>query len=121
MSENSQSQFLIAANESITKKHKSHRNRVKMMADVLESARNGSLKTHIMYSSNLSYSNLTEILTFLLENGLLREEYDAAGRGASMTKYYYTTEKGQEFLEKFSLLHGLLSDSENSASEQFHF
>ncbi len=92
-----------------------------MMADVLEAARNGALKTHIMYSSNLSYTNLTELLNFLIENGLLREECDVRGRTASMTKFYVTTDKGYQFLAQFKQLHNLLNDSDKILTEAFEY
>lgn len=80
-----------------------------MVADVLESARNGALKTHIMYSSNLSYSSLNDLLETLTENGMIREECDSEGKFPSMSKYFVTTDKGYRFLEQFKELYDLMN------------
>jgi len=42
------------------------------MAEVLVVTSNGALKTQIMYKANLSFAQLNEYLSFLLEVGLLK-------------------------------------------------
>jgi len=49
------------------------RDRLYIMAEILEIARNGCLKTQIMYRANLSFAQLNEYMNFLLEVGLLKK------------------------------------------------
>ena len=63
---------------------------------MLEAANGGATKTKIMYRAFLSYAQLKEYVSVLLENGLL--DYD---EGAAMLK---TTTKGIKFLGIYSQL-----------------
>ena len=38
------------------------------MADILEIAKEGTLKTQIMYKANLSFTQLSDYLSFMLNN-----------------------------------------------------
>ncbi len=68
------------------------------MADIIEIAKEGTLKTQIMYKANLSFTQLNSYLTFLLENNLITHTiYD--GREG-----YVITEQGKDFLQKHSEL-----------------
>lgn len=60
------------------------------IAAVLQIAKNGAIKTHIMYKAFMSYPQLTEYLTMLQETGML--EFDEA------QKLFMTTAKGERFL-----------------------
>ena len=62
-----------------------YRSRIDIMCEMLDSAQGGSAKMRIMYKSFLSYIQLKEYLSMLLEGGLL--EYDKT------TKFFTTTEK----------------------------
>jgi len=71
-----------------------NRSRTDILGLILEAANGGgATKTRIMYEAFLSYTQLKEYLTILLENGLL--EYE--GR----RELYRTTEKGMLFLQKY--------------------
>jgi predicted transcriptional regulator len=71
-----------------------NRSRTDILGPILEAANGGgATKTRIMYKAFLSYAQLKEYLTILLENGLL--EYE--GR----RQLYRTTEKGMRFLQKY--------------------
>jgi len=48
-----------------------NRGRTEIVAMILESANEGATKTKIMYSAFLSYNQLKEYLTFLIENNLI--------------------------------------------------
>jgi len=78
------------------------RDRLYIMAEVLEIARNGSLKTQIMYRANLSFAQLNEYLGVLLEVSLL-EEINEDGKGV-----YRTTQKGITFLQNYYKIKDLL-------------
>jgi predicted transcriptional regulator len=62
-------------------------------AFMLKSARNGVIKTAILYSANLSGRQLKKYLTFLTDAGFLKEETKKK-RGA----IFKTTSKGNLFL-----------------------
>ena len=83
-----------------------HRSRLKIINDILSVARHGERKTHIMYRANLSYDQLNEYLTFLLENKLIEKEADQEYEGALI---YKATSKGRQFLERYAQLQEIIS------------
>lgn len=71
-----------------------YRSRTDIIAQILESANGGGVtKTKIMYNAYLSYAQLKEYLSTLLENGLIEH---IAGNNT-----FKTTEKGIKFLRTF--------------------
>jgi len=91
-----------------SRRHK-RRDRLYIMGEILEIARDGSLKTQIMYRANLSFAQLNEYLNFLLEVGLLKETSDDG------KAIYRTTRKGVRFLQNYYEIRNLLRvKSENS-------
>lgn len=68
-----------------------YRSRIDIVTAMLESTRNGSTKTKIMYRAYLSYSQLVEYLRYLEQNELLKYEEG--------TQLYRPTEKGFRFLK----------------------
>ena len=71
-----------------------YRSRTDITAQILEAANGGVTKTKIMYKAFLSYAQLKEYLTVLMENGLL--EYIEG------EQIYKTTEKGNRFLKIYN-------------------
>ena len=71
-----------------------YRSRTDITAQVLEAANGGSTKTKIMYKAFLSYAQLKEYLSVLIENGLL--EYIEG------EQIYKTTDKGNRFLKIYN-------------------
>jgi len=78
------------------------RDRLYIMAEILGVAREGTLKTQIMYQANLSFAQLNEYLSLLLELNLL-ETVVANGK-----TIYKTTEKGLRYLESYREIRELL-------------
>lgn len=78
------------------------RDRLYIMAEILGVAREGTLKTQIMYQANLSFAQLNEYLSLLLELNLL-ETVKAADKNI-----YKTTEKGLRYLESYREIRELL-------------
>jgi len=74
------------------------RNHFEIIAEILETAKDGAKKTRIMYGCNLSYHQTKKLLNHLLETGLL-----AVGNS------YHTTEKGLQFLRTYQTLELLLN------------
>ena len=77
-----------------------YRSRTEIVAIILESANGGGTKTKIMYKAFLSYNQLREYLSVLIENNLL--EY------LEGTKKFRTTEKGLYFLKMHNEIGELL-------------
>jgi len=85
-----------------------YRSRTDFVSQLLEAANGGATKTKIMYKAYLSYAQLKEYLSVLVENGLLEFE-----KG---TQTYKTTSKGLQFLKTYSQIGGLIVP--NSGTEK---
>lgn len=68
-----------------------YRSRTEIVSMILEAANGGATKTRIMYKAFLSFAQLREYLSLLIENNLL--EY------LEGSKTYKTTEKGLNLLK----------------------
>ena len=77
-----------------------YRSRTEIVAMVLEAANGGATKTKIMYKAFLSYAQLKEYLSVLIENDLI--EYIEGSE-------YKTTQKGLIFLKMNSEIEELLA------------
>ena len=86
-----------------------YRSRTEIVAMILDAANGGATKTKIMYKAYLSYNQLTEYLSTLIESNLI--EY----LEGSLT--YKTTEKGLTYLKMNSEIEGLLNP--NSVKSKF--
>lgn len=84
------------------------RDKLSIMAEILEIARPGTLKTQIMYKANLSFAQLNEYLRFMLKTHLLNK-FNANGK-----EVYGSTKKGEDFLHRHFELTELLKDPEVS-------
>ena len=83
------------------------RDKLHIIAEILEIAREKPLKTQIMYRANLSFAQLNEYLKYMLKIQLLSK---AVRNGKDV---YNATEKGLDFLQRHSELTELLIDDEN--------
>jgi predicted transcriptional regulator len=92
------------------------RDRHDIVAEILKTAVNGRIKTHIMYRAKLSYSQINEYLPMLVGKGFL--ENAKVLRGRQITAVYRTTTKGLQFIENLESINKLwakdlaLNDSE---------
>ena len=77
-----------------------NRSRTEIVGSILEAANGGVSKTKIMYIAFLSYGQLKEYLSILIENNLI-EYLDG-------TQTYKTTEKGLNFLKMHNQIEELL-------------
>jgi predicted transcriptional regulator len=73
------------------------RDRHDIVTEILNHARGGKIKTHIMYRAKLSYYQIQEYLPLLIEKGFL-ENMTIKQKRQDITMYR-TTKKGIEFLE----------------------
>jgi len=81
---------------------RNRRSSYSIIADVLEVAKKGALKTQIMYRTNLSFSQLNKYLSLLLDRNLL----EAAETSEKTT--YKTTDKGLLYLRRYRRIRELL-------------
>ncbi|HJT84358.1 MAG TPA: winged helix-turn-helix domain-containing protein [Nitrososphaeraceae archaeon] len=77
-----------------------YRSRTEIVSMILDAANGGATKTKIMYKAFLSYAQLREYLSVLIENNLL--EY------LEGTQTYKTTEKGLNLLKMHNEMGELL-------------
>jgi predicted transcriptional regulator len=77
-----------------------YRSRTEIVGNILDAANGGATKTKIMYKAFLSYNQLNEYLSVLIENNLI--EY------LEGTKTFKTTEKGLNFLKMHNAIEELL-------------
>jgi len=91
------------------------RDRHDIIVEILKTAINGKVKTHIMYKARLSYAQLNEYLPRLVENGFL--ENQKIKRRKNYRKIFQTTAKGLRFIESFENMRSLWSPTTNSSEE----
>jgi predicted transcriptional regulator len=77
-----------------------YRSRTEIVSMILEAANGGATKTKIMYKAFLSYNQLKEYFSILIENNLI-EYLDGAHK-------FKTTEKGLNFLKMHNEIGELL-------------
>ena len=77
-----------------------YRSSTEIVSNILDAANGGATKTKIMYTAFLSYNQLKEYFSILIENNLI-EYLDG-------TQTYKTTEKGLNFLKMHSEIGELL-------------
>jgi predicted transcriptional regulator len=82
------------------------RDRLYIIAEILNIAKGGSLKTQIMYRANLSFAQLNEYLNFLTKMEFIEIKNE------NNRNNYVTTEKGDRYLEKYKDLANLLGENE---------
>jgi len=88
------------------------RDRHEIIADILNYAARGKMKTHIMYRAKLAYSQLSMYIPLLIEKGFL--EGKIVKKGKQNTVMYRTTQKGIEFKSHLESLNKLWESSEPS-------
>ena len=84
------------------------RDRHDIIAEILKTARDGKIKTHIMYKAKLSYAQINEYIPALVEGGFL--ENTTIRHRRYQKKVFKTTPKGLKFLENFDTINKLWSD-----------
>jgi len=82
------------------------RDRLFIIAEMLTIAKDGCLKTQIMYRANLSFAQLNEYLSFLTKMDLLKLQNE------NNKNIYRTTAKGDRYLEKYKDIADILRRNE---------
>ncbi|MDI6691367.1 MAG: winged helix-turn-helix domain-containing protein [Candidatus Bathyarchaeota archaeon] len=83
------------------------RDKLYIIAEILEIAKEGTLKTQIMYRANLSFTQLNDYLRFMLKIKLLDKILE------NDKEIYKATDKGLNFLMRYREITELLKESEN--------
>jgi len=83
------------------------RDRHDIVTEILKTAREGKIKTHIMYKAKLSYSQINTYLQLLVDKGFL--ENNTVVRKKQAITIYRTTPKGVHFIENIETVNQLLS------------
>lgn len=78
------------------------RDRLNIMAEILDVATESKLKTQIMYMVNLSFSQVKEYVSYLTERGFLRIRVE------NRKKFYETTAKGNLYIKNYREMSNLL-------------
>jgi len=80
------------------------RDKLVIMAEIVNIARKGTSKTRIMYKANLSFCQINEFLSLLSQTGLLE-------RSAADGKVIYkATQKGLNFMERQQQIMDMLNE-----------
>jgi len=79
------------------------RSETEIIYELLFTAQTDIKKTHLMYKTNMTYSQLNKYLGFMLKKGLLKEK-EIASNG----KIFYTTDKGKKVLESIDIVFAYL-------------
>jgi predicted transcriptional regulator len=77
-----------------TERTSKRRDKLSIIAEILEIAKDGTLKTRIMYRANLSFAQLNTYLEFMLKVHLI----DKSVYGGK--EVYQATEKGLDYLRR---------------------
>ena len=70
------------------------RDKLYIISEILEIAKDGVLKTQIMYRANLSFTQLNDYLKFMLKINLIAKKVENG------KEIYKTTDKGLDFLQR---------------------
>ncbi|MGB9714691.1 MAG: winged helix-turn-helix domain-containing protein [Candidatus Bathyarchaeales archaeon] len=84
------------------------RDKLYIVSEILEIAKDGTLKTQIMYRANLSFTQLNDYLKFMLRINLLKKIVE------NDKEIYKATEKGLNFLQRYREITELLKEEENN-------
>jgi len=82
------------------------RDRHDIVTEILKTARDGKIKTHIMYKAKLSYSQINTYLQLLVEKGFL--ENNTVVRKKQTITLYKTTPKGVHLIDNIEVVNQLL-------------
>ena len=96
-------------------KESGYRDRLEIIADILEVAKEGQLKTRILYDGNLSFAQLNEYLTFMIKMGFLEVNMDNEKR------IYRTTNRGLKYLKSYEEISILLTKEPDKPKIRSHY
>jgi len=75
-----------------------YRSRTDIVCEILKIAENGNSKTKIMYGAYLSYDQMKDYMTVILQNTLIEKK----------EMKYFTTKKGLDFIKQYESIGQML-------------
>jgi predicted transcriptional regulator len=87
------------------------RDKLFIIAEIIEIARDGSLKTQVMYRANLSFTQLNDYLRFMIRISLLEKVLE------NDKEFYRATDKGLDFLQRYREINELLKTEGETSSK----
>jgi predicted transcriptional regulator len=84
------------------------RSNIEVIADMLRAGENGAGKTEIMYTANMSYSQIQKYLNYLVKQGFVNKV-----KMGNATIAYQVTDSGFKLLKAIDTLMGMLKASNN--------
>jgi predicted transcriptional regulator len=88
------------------------RDKLYIISEILEIAKDGVLKTQIMYRANLSFTQLNDYLNFMLKINLLERFVE------NDKEIYKATEKGLNFLQQYREITELLKEENENINHK---
>jgi predicted transcriptional regulator len=89
---------------------KGRRDRHDIVAEILDTARNGVVKTHIMYKARLSYGQVSEYIPVLVEKGFLKTV--TVRKHHNVKRLFITTELGETSLKNLRAINRVWSSQD---------
>lgn len=86
------------------------RDRLYIIAEILEIAKEGIIKTQLMYRGNLSFTQLNDYLQFMLKIDFLSRILE------NDKEIYRATAKGMDYLQRYGEIMGMLNAQDDSNS-----
>ncbi|MHA1194137.1 MAG: winged helix-turn-helix domain-containing protein [Promethearchaeota archaeon] len=80
------------------------RSEIQIIGKILDISKNGAKKTEILYQNNMSFAQLQNYLSFLLDKSIIEENTVSNDNGSS-NEIYVNTEKGNNLLEDINKLY----------------
>jgi len=77
------------------------RSEIQIIGEILDLSKNGAKKTEILYQNNMSFSQLQDYLSYLIEKNIIEEIIVTNDKG-TVSKTFINTEKGNNLLEDIS-------------------
>ena len=74
------------------------RSEIQIIGEILDLSKNGAKKTEILYQNNMSFSQLQDYLSYLIEKDII-EEIIVTNDNGTVSKTFINTEKGNDLLE----------------------
>ena len=85
------------------------RSEIQIIEEILDISKKGARKTELLYKGNMSFLQLNNYLSYLIEKDIISEDIVSISNGYK-SKMYTTTEKGKDLLEDITKVLTYLRD-----------
>jgi len=73
------------------------RSEIQIIGEILDLSKNGAKKTEILYQNNMSFPQLQDYLSYLMDKDLIKKTVTSNNNG-KISKVFVTTKKGNNLL-----------------------